>query len=211
MGAHDGVAQGRYCSIDIKENNFLITAFPRLLKCPLLCFDRRKNLPQLRDFTLLWSLPTTHLVPLVVLGGSSDRRTMIGAPIFNESSCGCMPGSSRELSSSVNESSCGGTSRSSRELSSSVGYWTASSSLIAVSTDLKTQTSPGNSDIKLLLRGLTFSLSGDRIALSASQVVYIQQYIQCIWVILLKHGPYCDIEVENLKFDLFIFFIADEI
>ena len=32
-----------------------------------------------------------------------------------------------------------------------------------------------------------------------------------IWVILLKPGHYCDIEVENLKFDIFFFFIADEI
>ena len=26
-----------------------------------------------------------------------------------------------------------------------------------------------------------------------------------IWVILLKPGHYCDIEVENLKFDIFYF------
>ena len=28
---------------------------------------------------------------------------------------------------------------------------------------------------------------------------------ECIWVILLKHGHYCDIEVENVKFDTFYF------
>ena len=28
---------------------------------------------------------------------------------------------------------------------------------------------------------------------------------QPIWVILLKPGHYCDIEVENLKFDMFYF------
>ena len=109
----------------------------------------------LASMTLLWSLLTTHLVLLVVLGRSSDRRTMVGVPTFNASSCGGMPGSSRELSRSIE-------------------HWTASSSLIAVSIDLKTRTSPGNYDIKLLLRRLAFLLSGDRIALSASHVMFSQ-------------------------------------
>ena len=86
-----------------------------------------------------------------------------------------MPGSSRELSSSVNESSCGGMPGSSRELSSSVGYWTASSSL----------TSPRNSDIKLLLRRFTFSLSG---ALSASQAGCVYSAVYSVYI-NIQHQP----------------------
>ena len=33
------------------------------------------------------SLVITHLVPLVTLGGSKDRKMIIGAPILNDSRC----------------------------------------------------------------------------------------------------------------------------
>ena len=47
------------------------------------------------------SLVITHLVPLVTLGGSKDRKMIIGAEIFNDSRCEGNPETSREFRNSI--------------------------------------------------------------------------------------------------------------
>ena len=47
------------------------------------------------------SLVITHLVPLVTLGGSKDRKIIIGAEIFKESICEGNPETSREFKNSI--------------------------------------------------------------------------------------------------------------
>ena len=75
------------------------------------------------------SLVITHLVPLVTLGGSKDRK-IIGAAIFNDNRCEGNP----EIS---------------REFKNSIGKCTAWDLLSIESNDLYSTHSPGNCATKL--------------------------------------------------------------
>ena len=88
-------------------------------------------------------------VPFVVVGGLSERITMMGAPTFRWRMCGGMPDISRELRNST-------------------GYCTASSSVIALSMLMYWTASPGKSSVKALLILFTVSLRGARMARSDS-------------------------------------------
>ena len=95
------------------------------------------------------NLVTTHRVPFVVLGDSIDLRIMMG-----------------ELTLSL--SMCIGITVSSWELRDSTGYCTASLSFMALSTDLYSVSSQGNSFMSQMFKFLTFVFNGERIARSAN-------------------------------------------
>ena len=71
------------------------------------------------------SLVITHLVPLVTLGGSKDRKMIIGAETFNDSRCE-------------------GNPETYREFRNSIGKCTAWDSSSTESNDLYSTDSPGN-------------------------------------------------------------------
>ena len=63
------------------------------------------------------SLVITHLVPLVTLGGSKDRKIIIGAESFKDSTCEGNPETSREFKNSMGKMhSLGSSSTESKEL-----------------------------------------------------------------------------------------------
>ena len=49
------------------------------------------------------SLVIMHLVPLVTLGGSKDRKMIIGAETFNDNRCKGNPETSREFKNSTRQ------------------------------------------------------------------------------------------------------------
>ena len=79
-----------------------------------------------------------------------------------------------------------GISVSSRELRNSIGYCTTSLSLMALSTDLYSFSSPGNSFMSQVFKFFTFVLSGERIARSANRVNLIAPHR----ISLMSHSDY---------------------
>ena len=86
------------------------------------------------------SLVITHLVPLVTLGESNERKMIIGALSFNESKCKGNPDTSQELKNST-------------------GKCTAWDSPSTESSDLYLTGSPGNCATKAVLIVQVISLS----------------------------------------------------
>ena len=87
------------------------------------------------------SLVITHLVPLVTLGGSNERKMIIGSASFNESKCKGNPDISKEFKNST-------------------GKCTAWDSSSTESSDMYSTGSPGNCATKAVLIVLVVSLSG---------------------------------------------------
>ena len=87
------------------------------------------------------SLVITHLVLLVILGGSKERKMIIGAASFNE----------RE---------CEGNPETSKEFKTSMGKCIAWDSSSIESRDLYSTDSPGNCATKAVLIVQVVSLSG---------------------------------------------------
>ena len=57
------------------------------------------------------SLVTPHLVPFVTLGGSKERKMIIGAASFNESKCGGNPDASKKFKNSMGKCTAWDSSR----------------------------------------------------------------------------------------------------
>ena len=87
------------------------------------------------------SLVIAHLVPLVTLGGSKDRKIIIGAESFKDSTCE-------------------GNPETSREFKNSMGKCTAWDSSSTESKDLYSTDSPGNCATNVALIVWVISLSG---------------------------------------------------
>ena len=87
------------------------------------------------------SLVIIHLVPFVTLGGSKERKMIIGAASFNESKCEGNPDTSKEFKNSM-------------------GKWTAWDSSRTKSSDRYSTGSPGNCATKAVLIVQAVSLSG---------------------------------------------------
>ena len=96
------------------------------------------------------SLVITHLVPLVTLGGSKDRKMIIGAEIFNDSRCE-------------------GNPETSREFRNSIGKCTAWDSSSTESNDLYSTDSPGSCATRAVLIARVLSFRGAKMHLSESQ------------------------------------------
>ena len=101
------------------------------------------------------SLVITHLVPLVTLGGSKDRKIIIGAESFKDRICE-------------------GNPETSREFRNSMGKCTASDSSSTESSDRYSTDSPGNCATNVALIVRVVSLRGAKMHRSESQVIFLK-------------------------------------
>ena len=101
------------------------------------------------------SFVITHLVPLVTLGGSKDRKMIIGAASFNVSRCE-------------------GNPETSKEFKNSIGKCTAWDSSGTESNDLYLTESPGNYASSEVFIVRVVSLRGAKMHRSESQAIFLK-------------------------------------
>jgi len=101
------------------------------------------------------SLVITHLVPLVTLGGCSERKIIIGVPTFNESKRGGKPETSKSLKTQLET-------------------WQPGDSPGTESNDLYWMHSPGSCSTRVVLMARVVLLRGAKIQCSDNHVMLVK-------------------------------------